>query len=235
MTHRILASLVVLTLITGCTGVSAPSPTPTAPLPTDTPTPVPTQPPTDTPTPVPPTATNTPVPPTATDTPVPPSSTPTQPPPTATNTPRPTLPPASPVPTKAPTAIPPTVPPSAPGVDLVAPRGGESCVNKFVAASYPWEEGPDGRGMYYWDKSWSVYPSYARPNIKFETVKGICNADKQCRGFTADFCVYVDGNAPSGATHETVVTLIIASAFKGGAGLHLLADNVKATFKFQIK
>ena len=235
MAHgRWLSLLVVVFTITGCTGVPEPAPAATALPPTATLTSVPTQPPTDTPTPVPPTATYTPLP-TATDTPVPPSATPTQPPPTVTHTPKPTLPPASPVPTKAPTAIAPTLPPSAPGVDLVAPRGGESCVNKFVAASYPWEAGADDRGMYYWDKSWSVYPDYARPNIKFETVKAICNAANQCRGFTADFCVYVSGSAPKGATHETVATIIIASMFKNRSGVHILADNIQAVFTFQVK
>ena len=235
MAHRTLSSLIVVVLfITGCTGTRAPAPAPTALPPSATLMPVPTQPPTDTPTPVPPTATSTPLP-TATDTPVPPSATSTQPPATATHTPKPTLAPATPRPTKAPTAIPPTLPPSAPGVDLVAPRGGESCVTKFVAASYPWEAGPDDRGMYYWDKSWSVYPDYARPNIKFETVKAVCNADNQCRGFTADFCVYVNASAPQGATHETVATIIIASMLKNRSGVHILADNIQAVFTFQVK
>jgi hypothetical protein len=223
-------AFVIVSLVTGCNGAATSTPTALPPSATS----VPTLPPTDTPTPVPPTATNTPLP-TATNTLVPPTDTPTPlPTATASSTPKSTLPPASRVPTKPPTAVLPTQPPSAPGIDLIAPKGKESCVNKFVAASYPWEDA-DGRGMYYWDKNWSEYPGYARPNIKFETVKALCSADKQCRGFTADFCVYVTGDAPSGAMHETVVTLIIASMFKNQTGVHILADNIKAKFTFQVK
>ncbi len=227
----LLSIFVMLSLVAGCTGHSTPTvatatvaptvlppgATPTlAPSPTDVPTVVPS--PTNSPSP---TATDTVVPPTSTPTAAPPTSTPTRTPQPVTKTPKPTQPPA---PTKAPTQIPPTVPPSAPGVDLVAAKGVESCVKKFVSASFPWEEEPDGRKMYYWDKSWSVYPGYARPNIKFATVKAVCNEQKQCSGFTADFCVYVDGNAPSGGTYEPDVRLIIASMYPNRTGLKILTE-----------
>ena len=177
----------------------APTVTPTftpSPTPTATATATPTSTPTNTPTPTP---------------------TPTQALPTATAspTPKPTLPPASPAPTKPPTAVAPTRPPAAPGVDVVAERGKETCINKYVSVSYPWEaeQEPQGRKMYYWDEKWSVYPMFARPNIKFRTVLSDCNKDKQCKGFTADFCVYIDGSAPPGGTYETEVSLIVASAY----------------------
>lgn len=199
--------LVMVSLVVGCNNVPAPSPTA---LPSATP---PTRPPADTPTPVP-TATNTPLP-MATNTPVPPTNSPTPlPTATASPTPKPTRPPASPAPTKPPATVAPTRPSAAPGVDLVAAKGKETCTNKYVSVSYPWEaeQDPQGRKMYYWDEKWSVYPMYARPNIRFQTVLSDCNKDRQCKGFTADFCVYVDGSAPNG-TVETEVTLLIASAY----------------------
>lgn len=231
--------LVALLLICGCTGTPTPAPTATAWPPSLTP--VPTHPPTETPTPIPPTATRTP-PPTATDTPVPPTPTPTQPPPTATSTPKPTLRPASPVPTKSPTAIQPTKPASAPGADVVAARGKETCVNKYVSVSYPWEaeDDPKGRKMYYWDEKWSVYPMFARPNIKFRTVLADCDKENRCKGFTADFCVYVDGGAPPGGTYETEVSLLIASAYPPDRpngplhGVKLLATTI-AKFSWLIR
>ena len=203
--------LVIVLLVVGCNNTPAPSPTapPSAAPPTLPPT---TRPPADTSTPVP-TATNTPLP-TATNTPVPPTSSPT-PPPTATASPtsKPTQRPASPAPTKPPAAVAPTRAPAAPGVDLVATKGRETCTKKYVSVSYPWEgvQDPQGRKMYYWDERWSVYPMYARPNIRFQTVMSDCGKDNQCKGFTADFCVYVDGSAPNGVV-ETEVTLLIASA-----------------------
>ena len=62
------------------------------------------------------------------------------------------------------------------------------------------------------------------PNIKFDTVKAVCNEQKQCNGFTADFCVYVDGNAPSGGTYRPDVRLIIASMYPNRTGLKILAE-----------
>jgi hypothetical protein len=124
-----------------------------------------------------------------------------------------------------------------PGVDLVAVRGKESCINKYVSVNYPWEgeADPNGRKMYYWDEHWSVYPMYARPNIKLKTVLSDCNKDtKQCRGFTADFCVYVDGGAPQGGTYNTELTMIIVSAYPNGTGLRLLA-RFPVPFSWYIK
>jgi hypothetical protein len=243
MRHHLRSSLfffiVTLALIAGCTG-GKPAPvantdTPTAPPPSATP--LPTQPPTDTPT-VEPSPTNTPpptktaVPPTATQTPAPPTPTPTRTRPPATKTPKPTLPPTA---VPAPTEAQPTAPESMPGVDVVViNRGVETCVSKFVAASYPWEEGPGDRRMYYWDRSWSVYPKYAKPNIKIETARGICNDQKQCSGFTAVFCVYVTGDAPSGGTYESVLDLVIISANPDGSGQNLLAE-VQTPFTWYIK
>lgn len=142
----------------------------------------------------------------------------------------------TPTPAPPPSKAAPTAPPSAPGVDLVAARGGESCVNKFVSVSYPWEQEPGegSRHMYYWDKNWSVYPQYARPNIKIQTAEGICNDQNQCEGFRADFCVYVDGNAPPGGTYESILTLIIFSAFPDGGGQHLIAE-IKIPFTWYIQ
>jgi len=213
-----------------------PSPTPTATA-TATPTSTPTNTPTPTPTPTQalPTATASPTPkPT-----LPPASPAPTKPPTAI---APTRPPASPAPTKPPTAVAPTRPPAAPGVDVVAERGKETCINKYVSVSYPWEaeQEPQGRKMFYWDEKWSVYPMFARPNIKFRTVLADCNEDQQCKGFTADFCVYVDGGAPPGGSYETEVSLIVASAYPPDRlngpirGPKLLATTV-AKFSWLIK
>ena len=87
--------------------------------------------------------------------------------------------------------------------------------------------------MYFWDKKWSLYPMYARPGIKPATARGICNEQKQCQGFTADFCVYVDGGAPSGGTYESVADVIIFSAFKNGSGVKILSE-FKTTFTWKI-
>ncbi len=142
----------------------------------------------------------------------------------------------APTPTPPPSEAAPTAPPSAPGVDLVAERGRESCMNKFVSVSFPWEKGLDGtnRDMYYWDKNWSVYPQYARPNIKLQTARGMCNDQNQCEGFRADFCVYVDGNAPAGGTYESILTLVIFSAFPDGGGQHVIAE-IKIPFTWLIQ
>ena len=158
-------------------------------------------------------------------------------PPTGTPTPVPTKA-ATAIPlTKAPAAVQPTLASSMPGVDLVAVRGKESCVNKYVSANYVWEAeaDPNGRKMFYWDEKWTVYPQYARPNIKFKTVMADCNKDtKQCKGFTADFCVYVDGGAPPGGIYNTDVILIIASAYPNGTGVHLLT-RFSTPFSWYIK
>jgi hypothetical protein len=136
-----------------------------------------------------------------------------------TNTPKPTRPPA---PTKTATAIPPTAPPSAPGADLIAPKGGESCVTKFISASFPWEEEGD-RKMYFWDKSWSPYIWFARPGIKPSTAQGVCDEKQQCQGFKASFCVYVDGDAPSG-DYESIAHVIVFSQLANNTGLNILAE-----------
>jgi hypothetical protein len=88
--------------------------------------------------------------------------------------------------------------------------------------------------MYYWDKSWSVYPTYARPNIKLETAKAICNAQQQCQGLTADFCVYVDGNAPLGGPYDSVLHLIIFSQMGNRSGTHIITE-LDTTFSWLIK
>ena len=216
--HRALWTLTGLLVIAGLTGCTAP-PTATATLPPPSVTPSPTQLPTNTP------------PATLTPTVAPPTPTPTLTPPPATNTPRPTQ---TPVPTKTPAPLPPTAPPSAPGVDVVAPRGQETCINKSISVSFPWEAGQGDRQMYYWDRNWSLYLTFARPNIKLQTVKALCDAQNQCRGFTADFCVYVDGNAPSGGTYESVLNLVIFSALPNGSGRKVLAE-VNPRFSWQIK
>lgn len=243
MRQRLLSPLFLViftfSLIAGCTG-GKPAPaantdTPTAPPPSATP--LPTQPPTDTPTSAPsltntPQPTKTAVPPTATQTPAPPTPTPTRTRPPVTKTPKPTQPPTT---APAPTEAQPTAPASAPGVDVVIiNRGVETCINKFVAAAYPWEGGQGDRKMYYWDRSWSVYPKYAKPNIKIQTAKGICDDQQQCTGFTADFCVYVTGDAPSGGTYESVLDLVIVSALPDGSGQKLLAE-VQTPFSWYIK
>jgi hypothetical protein len=105
-----------------------------------------------------------------------------------------------------------------------------------VSISYPWEAeaDPKGRQMYYWDAKWSVYPMYARPNIKFQTVLSDCTKDRQCKGFTADFCVYVDGGAPQGGPYETEVILMIASMYPNRTGVHMLGQTT-AQFSWVIK
>jgi hypothetical protein len=222
--------LVAVSLLAGCFGGPAPTAPPSA-------TSLPTQPPTDTPTTLPsptntlsPTTTPTTAPPTSTPTSQP-TSTPSRTPLPVTNTPKPKQ---SPAPTQAPAAIPPTAPPSAPGVDVVAARGKETCTNKLISVSFPWEQGPDERKMYYWDRNWSVYPTYARPNIKLETATALCNKQNQCRGFTADFCVYIDPSAPLGGTYESVLNLVIFSAFPNGSGRKTLAE-VTPRFSWLIK
>ena len=123
-----------------------------------------------------------------------------------------------------------------PGVDVVAERGKETCTNKYVSVSYPWEAeaAPTGRKMFYWDEKWSVYPMYARPNIKLKTAMSDCNKENQCKGFTADFCVYVDGGAPPGGTYNTELTMIIVSAYPNGTGPRLLA-RFQVPFSWYIK
>ncbi len=88
--------------------------------------------------------------------------------------------------------------------------------------------------MFYWDRNWSVYPKYARPNIKLQTARARCNAQNQCQGLTADFCVYVDGDAPPGGTYESVLDLVIYSALPDGSGQRILAET-KTTFSWQIQ
>lgn len=61
-----------------------------------------------------------------------------------------------------------------------------------------------------------------------------CNKENQCKGFTADFCVYVDGNAPPGGTYETQLTMIIVSAYPNGTGQKLLA-RFQVPFSWYIK
>ncbi len=86
--------------------------------------------------------------------------------------------------------------------------------------------------MLYWDKNWSVYPQFARPNIKLQTAKALCDTENNCKGLSADFCVYVDASAPAGGTYESELTLIIGSGTKTNAGV--LAET-KVTFSWQIK
>ncbi len=88
--------------------------------------------------------------------------------------------------------------------------------------------------MYYWDRNWSVYPQYARPNIKIQTAKGVCDDQKQCQGFTADFCVYVDGGAPTGGTFESILTLTIFSAVPDNPGTVKVVTEIQIPFKWYI-
>ncbi len=231
----LLSALVMVSSIASCTGntpaaVATPTLLPPSAtfLPTQTvahtstatlaPSPTDTRQPTATPTPVPPTATPSP------------TVAPTRTPVPATKTLKPTLPPTS---TRAPSVVPPTAPPSAPGVDVVAARGGETCINKVIPVTFPWQGEENGdRKMWYWDKNWSVYPQFARPNIKLQTAKGLCDEQNMCKGLSADFCVYVDANAPAGGTYESVLTLVIASGTKTNVGI--LAET-KIPFSWQIK
>lgn len=219
MKKRLLSSrlfiVAALSLLSGCT--SGPGPALAPPLPTIT-----SLPPTDTPTPMPPSATST-LPPTATPTTAPPTSTPTRTPPPITSTPKPTQPPPR---------TPPTAPSSAPRVDVVAAIGQETCVSKFVNAPFLWEELSDDRRIYAWDKTWSLYPADARPSIK--TARPVCDEQNQCWGLVADFCVFVNAGAVSGVTYESVVHLVIYSAFSDGSGQHVLSE-VDIPFRWLIK
>ncbi len=87
--------------------------------------------------------------------------------------------------------------------------------------------------MYYKDQNWSVYLDYSRPNIKLDTVKAICNDQNQCRGFSADFCVWISPGAPSNETTTTVLTLLIFSGLASGGGAKDLA-KVQIPFTWRI-
>ena len=110
--------------------------------------------------------------------------------------------------------------------------------------------------MWYGDENWSARPIYARPNIKLNTVKALCDETRwcylrpligsprargpaaycrenmMCKGFSADFCVYIDPNSPSGEKTETIVTILVASGTKAVYGK--LAET-KTTFSWQVK
>jgi len=116
--------------------------------------------------------------------------------------------------TQTPTATLPTPTPTIPGVDALAARGAETCVTKFVSVPFTWQGVYRGaRQMWYWDENWSPHPAYARPYLKFNTVKALCEENElcyvrplkasrgsrsaaiscrenmQCEGLAASFCV----------------------------------------------
>jgi len=53
-----------------------------------------------------------------------------------------------------------------------------------------------------------------------------------CKGFSADFCVYIDPNSPSGEKTETTVTILVAS---GTQAVYGELAKVKVRLSWQIK
>lgn len=109
--------------------------------------------------------------------------------------------------------------------------------------------------MWYWDENWSEHPMYTHPYVKFDTVRALCDERKcylrplkgprgargpaayckenmMCKGFSADFCVYIDPNSPSGEKTETTVTILVAS---GTQAVYGELAKVKVRLSWQIK